>query len=90
LQGIKVIAGHLVEAGIDGDDADTTAHWLAQVMQMDPKKQQKIMLARAFALATDGDKGRDTIKALAAAVGYKDGWVKWAWDYVQKKSRVRA
>ena len=28
-----------------------------------------------------------TLQALAGAVGYKDGWTRWAWQYAQQHSR---
>lgn len=87
---IKIIAGELIEAGIDEEYAESTAQFVAAALKADPKMRQKMMLGRAFALATDGDAGRETMKALAAAVGYKESWVKFAWDYAQGKSRVGA
>jgi DNA repair protein RadD len=86
---IKIIAGELIEAGIDEEHADSTAAWLAQVMKLDPKKRNSALLGRAFALATE-ENGRETVKALAKAVGFKDGWIDWAWRYVQEKSHAGA
>jgi superfamily II DNA or RNA helicase len=79
---IKIIAGELVEAGLGEDAADQAAAFVASIMRMDSTQRQKAMLGRAFALAGQ-DGGRDTIKALAAAVGYKQGWADWAWKYTQ-------
>lgn len=84
---IKVIAGELVEAGIDEEHAESTAAFVAAVMRADPKVRAKMMIGRAFALAVDGDHGRKTLEALAGAVGYKDGWTRWAWQFAQKNAR---
>lgn len=87
MKDIKIIAGELVEAGIDEGEADNVAVFVAAAMRADPKVRQKMLLGRAFALAGDGDKGRQTIKALAAAVGYRDKWAEWAWNWTQSKAR---
>jgi len=87
---IKIIEGELIEAGIDEDYAESTAQFVAAALKADPKIRQKMLLGRAFALAADGDAGRATMKALASAVGYKESWIKWAWDYAQGKSHVGA
>lgn len=84
---IKVIAGELVEAGIDESDADQAAAFIAAAMRADPKIRQKMLLGRAFALANEKN-GRETMKALATAVGYKESWSRWAWEFAQQKSRV--
>lgn len=83
---IKIIAGELVEAGIDESDADNVAAFVAAALRADPKVRQKMLLGRAFALAEE-EGGRDTIKALAAAVGYKESWTRWAWDFATGKTR---
>jgi len=84
---IDVIAGELVEAGIDECEADNVAQFVAAAMRADPKVRQKMLMGRAFALAVDGDKGRQQLEALAGAVGYKDGWTRWAWTYAQSHAR---
>jgi len=84
---IKIIAGELVEAGIEEQYADMTAAFVAAAMRADPKIRQKMLLGRAFALAGQGDKGRQTIKALAAAVGYHEKWSEWAWRYATANHR---
>jgi DNA repair protein RadD len=83
---IKVLAGELVEAGLPEDSADQAAAFVASVMRLDDKARQKAMLVRAFALA-EQENGRETIKALAEAVGYKQGWAQWAWKYVNQTER---
>ncbi len=84
---IKVIAGELIAAGIDAEHADSTAAFVAAALRADAKTRGKMLLGRAFALAVDGDKGLQTLGALAQAVGYKDGWARWAWQWVQGKKR---
>jgi len=86
---IKVIAGNLVNAGFEGDEAEAAAGFIDAAMRADPKIRQKMLLQRTFALATEGDKGRDTIKELARAVGYKNGWIDWAWKYAQGELRKK-
>lgn len=84
---IEVIAGELVEAGIDEEFADSTAAFVAAALRANPKARQKMLLGRAFALACDGDAGRATIKALASAVGYKESWSRWAWEWATERRR---
>jgi DNA repair protein RadD len=84
---IKIIAGQLVEAGIDEIHADSTAQFVAAALRADAKTRQKMLLGRAFALAGDGEQGRATIKALTKAVGYNERWSDWAWKYAQSNSR---
>lgn len=85
-QEIKVIAGELVEAGLGKEQAETEASWLAGVMMMDGKKRQAAILGKTFELA-EKEGGRDTVKALVKAVGWKTGYAEWAWDFVQSKKR---
>lgn len=87
---IKVIAGELVEAGIADEYADSTAQFVAAALKASPKTRQKMLLGRAFALAVDGQHGKEMLGALAKAVGYKDGWTRWAWDMVQSKHPVES
>jgi DNA repair protein RadD len=89
-QDIKVLAGELVEAGIDEGDAGGVAEFIAAAMRVDPKTRGRMLLGRAFALAVDGDRGREQLAAMAQAVGYKDGWTRWAWDFASKKSHAGA
>jgi len=86
---IKVIAGELVEAGLDDKQADTEAQWLARIMAMDGKKRQSALLGRAFELS-EKEGGRETIKALVKAIGYKEKFSEWAWDWVQSKKKSKA
>jgi DNA repair protein RadD len=86
---IKVIAGELVEAGIDEDEAGTVAEFVAAALRADPKVRQKMLLGKAFALASE-ENGRDTMKALAQAVGYKESWSSWAWKYATENERRKA
>jgi superfamily II DNA or RNA helicase len=83
---IAVIEGELVEAGIDESDAASVAAFVAAALKADPKTRQKMLLRKAFDLASEDD-GRDTMKALAAAVGYKESWSRWAWDWATTKKR---
>ncbi len=84
---IKVIAGELVAAGIEDEHADATAAFVHAALRADAKTRQKMLIGRAFALAVDGDKGLQILGALAGAVGYKDGFTRWAWDYAQKNRK---
>lgn len=83
-QDIKIIAGQLVEAGIDEENAETEAGWIAKIMALDPKKRQAALISKAFDLIGRED-GRGVMGALVEAVGYKDGFAKWAWEYANKK-----
>jgi len=87
---IKVIEGELVEAGIAEADAESTAQFISAALKANPKNRQKILLGRAFALAVDGEHGKNTLGALAKAVGYSDQWTRWAWDYVKAKHPAEA
>jgi len=80
-QDIKVIAGQLVEAGVDEADADGVAQFVASALGADAKTRAKMLMGRAYALAQEGDAGRATVKALAKAVGYKEKWADGAWNY---------
>lgn len=85
---IKVLAGELIASGIDAEHADSTAAFVAAALRADGKTRSKMLLGKAFSLAVDGDKGLQTLGALAQSVGYKDGWTRWAWSYVNEKRRA--
>lgn len=84
---IKVIEGELIEAGVEQDAAEDMAVFVARAMEQEAKKRQAMLLGKAFDLLTQGDEGKRKVAALAAAVGYKESWTQWAWQYVQKNSR---
>jgi DNA repair protein RadD len=84
---IKVIAGELVEAGIEQGEAEDMAGFVARAMAVDAKQRQKMLLGKAFELAVHGDAGKQALEALAGAVGYKNGWTRWAWDWAQGAKR---
>jgi superfamily II DNA or RNA helicase len=86
---IQVIAGELVEAGLPEEEAEDAAEFVARAMRADPKTRQKMMIGRAFALASAGG-GREEISALAKAIGYKESWTAWAWKYANETQRRNA
>lgn len=87
---IKIIAGELVEAGVDESQADDMATFVARAMAADGKQRQRMMIGKAFEMAVKGDAGKEALAALAGAVGYKNGWVRVAWEMVQSKSHAGA
>ena len=84
---IEVIAGELVDSGLDDETAEQAAVFVKHALNLDKKTRQKALLGRAFSLAIYGDEGKKIVESLATAVGYSGGWAKWAWEYVQKNKR---
>jgi superfamily II DNA or RNA helicase len=84
---IEIIEGELIDAGLDENEAEQEAIFIRNCQTMDSKTKQKAILGRAFSLAVHGDKGLQTLQALAEAVGYKQGYARWAWDYVNNTRR---
>lgn len=84
---IEVIEGELIDAGLGENEAEQEALFIKNCQTMDAKTKQKALLGRAFALAVHGDRGLETLKALTNAVGYKNGYARWAWDYVNTVNR---
>jgi DNA repair protein RadD len=84
---IHVIAGELIAAGIDAENADSAAAFVSAALRVDAKTRQKMLMGKAFSLMVDGDKGFEALGALAASVGYDRKWSRWAWNFAQQKSR---
>jgi superfamily II DNA or RNA helicase len=84
---IHVIAGELIAAGIDAENADSAAAFVSAALRVDAKTRQKMLMGKAFSLMVDGDKGFDQLATLAASVGYKDSWTRWAWNFAQQNMR---
>ena len=84
-----VIQGELVEAMPDlpPEDAASMAAFLTRAQDMTPAQRQKALLGKAFEMAPGGEESRRRLAGLAEAVGFKKGWTRWAWDYVEKRKR---
>jgi superfamily II DNA or RNA helicase len=81
----EVIKGELhavLPPDIDPKDVHDLSEFICRIQAYDPKKRQKAMLAMAFKLQE-----RHKIDALCRVIGFKPGWSKWAWDYVNKNRR---
>jgi len=79
---IKMVAGKLVEAGLEGPEAERMAGVYARAMAAQGKERQKILLGAAYN-AVD----KRTVDQLAQLAGYNPNWSSWAWGYVQKKKQ---
>lgn len=73
---IKVVAGKLVEAGLEGEEAERMAGVYARAMATKGKDRQKMLLGAAFKMAD-----KRPLEELAKLAGYNPGWADWAWDY---------
>lgn len=80
------IEGTLVEAGFDDNEAHDMAMFAKAAMDSEPEKRQKMLLAKTFELLDEPD-GKRRVGELARAVGFKDGWTAWAWDYATSHAR---
>lgn len=79
---IKTIADQLIDAipGVSEEDAIN----YAQILNIQDKKtKQRAIISQAFKLIKSDDK--ETFKRLVKEAGYKDGFVKFAWDFARKK-----
>lgn len=85
---ISVIAGQLVEAGLEDGEVDAAAQFVHAALKVDAKTRQKMLLGRAFSLAVFGEEGKRMLEAMALAVGYKGQWARWAWEYANKERRA--
>jgi superfamily II DNA or RNA helicase len=79
---IKVVAGRLVEAGLDGGEAAKVAEVYSRAMQAGGAERQRILLGAAFKAAD-----KRAIDQIAKLAGYNPRWSHWAWEYVQGKRR---
>lgn len=77
---IKVVAGKLVEAGLEGAEADQVASVYARAMRATGKDRQKMLLGAAFR-ASD----KRVVDELAKLAGYHPGWSQIAWDIRNRK-----
>lgn len=84
---IHVIAGELIAAGIDAENANSAAAFVSAALRVDAKTRQKMLMGKAFSLMVDGDKGFDQLTTLAASVGYKNGWTMRAWERASEKMK---
>jgi superfamily II DNA or RNA helicase len=80
---LRIIAGELIEAGVDVNEAENLAQFIAQANAEDAKGRQRMLLGRAFQLAVEGDAGLIKLQALAGAVGYSRHWTAGAWSFVK-------
>lgn len=83
---MRVIEGELIAAGVDPEDAEGMAAFVARTQSMDAAKRQKALLGKAFELI-QGKGGKRNLDKLREALGYKRGWTRWAWEYAQKARR---
>lgn len=81
----SVIKGDLIEAGVNPDDADSMAAFLARIGKLDAKKRQSAMWGKAFDLAKLGDEGKRKLGKLAEAIGYRPKWSDFVWREVMKR-----
>lgn len=87
---LRVVEGELVEAGLEPEDAGDMAAFVTRLMATSGQARQRMLLGKAFALATSTEPEetrKRKIELLAASVGVKEGWAKWAWDFTQKNVR---
>lgn len=86
------IEGELVAAGVPEDEAEGLAQFVRAAQSEGAAKRQKMLLAKAFALALDTRDQEDVrkrkIAELARMVGYDpEKWTTWAWRYVAENAR---
>lgn len=79
---LRVIAGELVEAGLEEDEAQGVAETYARAMSMDPKERARVMLGFAFRAAD-----KRAVQELARLAGYNPRWSDWAWEFRMGKRR---
>lgn len=77
---LRVIAGELIEAGLDVGEAASVADVYKRAMSMDPKERARALLGYAFR-ASD----KRAVEELAKLAGYNPKWSDWAWSYRQKR-----
>jgi len=80
----SVVEGELrdiLPGTVDDNEFKSMSNFIVRISKLTPAEKKKAMMAKAFELAD-----RDKIKALAKQVGYKDGWTRWAWKYVNKEN----
>jgi len=78
---IKTIKGQLIEAGLEGTEADKVAEVYRKAMAAKGKERQGILLGAAFK-AVD----KRTVDELAKLAGYHPRWSEWAWKYRQERT----